>query len=196
MKQSLELLLDPGLDAVVRRQWDLLAESGLPSQARHAGPTNAPHVTLAVAEEFADGVERALSVAVATLPIPVRLGGLAVFGAPRRRVLARLVVPSRDLLDLHAAVWAAVAHSRGVSEFSRPDHWTPHVTLARGLDDAGVAAALTALGTVPMSDGTATAARRWDPHARRAWEIGVGEDHPDRPPGSEGPGGGSIVGLG
>jgi len=190
-----ELLLAPGLDAVVRGQWDLLAHAGLPSQARHTGPTNAPHVTLAVAEAFADDVERALPAAVATLPLPVRLGGLVVFGAPRRRVLARLVVPGRDLLDLHAAVWAAVARCPGVSEFSRPGHWTPHVTLARGLDDAGVAAALTALATVAASDGTATTARRWDPHARRAWEIGAGGGHPDRRPGNEGPGGGPIAGL-
>lgn len=191
----MELLLAPGLDAVVRGQWDLLAHAGLPSQARHTGPTNAPHVTLAVAEAFADDVERALPAAVATLPLPVRLGGLVVFGAPRRRVLARLVVPGRDLLDLHAAVWAAVARCPGVSEFSRPGHWTPHVTLARGLDDAGVAAALTALATVAASDGTATTARRWDPHARRAWEIGAGGGHPDRRPGNEGPGGGPIAGL-
>lgn len=191
----MELLLDPGLDAVVRGQWGLLAHAGLPSQARHTGPTNAPHVTLAVADEMADDVERALLAAVAILPLPVRLGGLVVFGAPRRRVLARLVVPSRDLLDLHAAVWAAVAHCPGVSEFSRPGQWTPHVTLARGLDDAGIAAALAALATVAASDGTATTARRWDPHTRRAWEIGVGGDHPDRQAGNEGPGEGSVAGL-
>ena len=191
----MELLLDPGLDAVVRGQWDLLAGSGLPSQARHTGPTNAPHVTLAVAEEMTDDAERALPAAVAALPLPVRLGGLAVFGAPRRRVLARLVVPSRDLLDLHAAVWAAVGRCPGVSEFSRPGQWTPHVTLARGLDDAGVAAALTALATVAAAEGTATTARRWDPYARRAWDIGVGEDHSHRRPRNEGPGGDAIAGL-
>ncbi len=39
MAQSVELLLDERADAAVRRQWNLLAEAGLPSERRSgSGP--------------------------------------------------------------------------------------------------------------------------------------------------------------
>ena len=47
MVQSVELLLDPDADALIRNQWAQLAAAGLPSQALHTGDSNAPHVTLA-----------------------------------------------------------------------------------------------------------------------------------------------------
>ena len=47
MTQSVELLLDEGLDALVRSDWDALAVAGLPSQGRHRSASNRPHVTLA-----------------------------------------------------------------------------------------------------------------------------------------------------
>ena len=61
--QTVELLLDPTTDAAVRAEWQRLAEAGLPSQARHHGGTNAPHITLGVAEMIPEEVERRLSLA-------------------------------------------------------------------------------------------------------------------------------------
>ena len=80
-----------------------VAVAGLPSQARHTGASNRPHITLALTDTITDDVERRLADAASRLPIPVALGALLIFGA-RRFVLARLVVPSAGLLDLQAGV--------------------------------------------------------------------------------------------
>mgnify|MGYP000157915916 CR=1 FL=1 len=48
MVQSAELLLDSGLDTAVRREWAALSDAGLPSQNRHRGESNRPHITVSV----------------------------------------------------------------------------------------------------------------------------------------------------
>ncbi|MFP5334180.1 MAG: 2'-5' RNA ligase family protein [Actinomycetes bacterium] len=172
MVQSVELLLDDATDLAVRRQWTALGDAGLPSQGRHTGPSNRPHVTLAVAGSVPDVVEAALPDAVRGLPLDVLLGSPVVFGAPGRRILVRLVVPSRELLALQAVVAGTMAGCPGLVAQTTPGRWTPHVTLARGLTDAQVGEALTRLGRVRDLDGRAVAARRWDGQARREWPLG------------------------
>ena len=171
--QSVELLLDPATDTAVRAEWAALSAAGLPSQADHRGETNAPHVSVLAAEGFPED-EGSLPDAARAVPLPVRLGPPVLFGG-RRLVLARLVVLDRALLDLHAGVVAALAGATGPSPHTVPGRWVPHVTLARGIRADGVAAALDALGPersgVPELVGEATALRRWDPVARRAWEV-------------------------
>lgn len=173
MVQSVELLLDPATDAVVRGQWALLAESGLPSQARHAGSFNAPHVTVVVRASIDPAGEPALSAAVDGLPLPVHLGALCCFGR-RRFVLARLVVGDVRLLELHARV--AAAHGpdpddpEAIGNLS-PGRWTPHVTLAHRLSAEQVANALTVLGGSVEHDGAAVSCRRWDGDAQQAWPV-------------------------
>ena len=71
--QTVELLLDAQTDATVRAEWKLLAEVGLPSQALHLGPTNAPHITLGVARSIPDEVEGRLPEAMGMLPLEVEL---------------------------------------------------------------------------------------------------------------------------
>jgi hypothetical protein len=90
----------------------------------------------------------------------------------RRFVLARLVVPTAELLALHRAVAGAMEAAPDVPERVRVDCWTPHVTIARGLAVEQVDAALAVLGTVPALDGTIEAVRRWDPDAGRTWVVG------------------------
>ena len=46
---ALEAVLDAESDAAVRECWRVLHEAGLPSQAMHRSPTNAPHLTLVAA---------------------------------------------------------------------------------------------------------------------------------------------------
>jgi 2'-5' RNA ligase len=169
--QSVELLVDAATDAAVRSQWARLAGAGLPSQARRPQASNRPHVTLSVATAIPAEVVDELGAALEGLPVPLRLGGLVVFGGSRRRVLARLVVPSGPLLAVHASVSRRTACCPGLVDLTRPGRWTPHITLARGLDDPMVARALTALGKVPDSDGEATSARRWDGDAKREWLL-------------------------
>lgn len=180
MVQSVELLLDEESEASVRGRWRALAAAGLPSQARHAGASNAPHVTLAVATSLPGEVEAALPALVGGLPLPVRIGSPILFGR-RRHVLALLVVPSAELLALQAAVAEALDGCAGTSELLQPGRWTPHVTLARNLRTDHVGEALEALRTPgePLEgDGQVVAARRWDGDRRVAWPLS--------PPGSPG----------
>ncbi len=52
---SLELVFDGASEAAVRREWDALVAADLPSQARHTGESNRPHVTLLVRPELPRG---------------------------------------------------------------------------------------------------------------------------------------------
>ena len=169
---SVEGLLDADTDAQVRREWTVLADTGLPSQSKHQGATNAPHVTLSVAGAVPDFVEERLVRALAGMvPVPMRLGPLVVMGS-RRYVLARLLVPSADLLRLQATVAAAMVGAPDVPDQVRPARWTPHVTIARGLGSRQVGEALAVLGRARAFDGTIESLRRWDPDAGRAWSLG------------------------
>ncbi|WP_245664563.1 2'-5' RNA ligase family protein [Nocardia grenadensis] len=100
MVQSVELLLDEAAEQRIRRQWELLAEAGLPGlgQSRHDGATenHRPHITVAVARQIWPRIEQELD-RLPFRPFPVRLGGVLVFGA-RRPILVRAVVPSEQLL--------------------------------------------------------------------------------------------------
>ncbi|MCJ0978154.1 2'-5' RNA ligase family protein [Rhodococcus sp. ARC_M12] len=168
MVQSAELLLDSGLDAAVRREWSALSEAGLPSQNRHRGESNRPHVTVAVASSMPAAVDD--GDAVRFDPFDVRLGGLVVFGG-RTITLARLVVPSSELLDLHARLFEAVV-DRSL-EHLEPGRWTPHLTLARRLtpEEAGAAVRLLSADVDDLV-GSAVALRRWDGEGKREWRIG------------------------
>ncbi len=168
--QTVELLLDEATDVAVRSTWRVLAGAALPSQAQHAGPSNAPHVTVAVRESIPSALDEALGAAAGDLPVPIGLGGLLVF-ARRRCVLARAVVPSEQLLRLHAGVHEALAGCGPTPATMLPGRWTPHVTLARGLSAEQVGAALAALGETTDQDGTVVAVRRWDAAQRRTWLV-------------------------
>lgn len=165
---SLELLLDGATDAAVRAQWRRLLDADLPSQARHTGASNRPHITLALADELPVDVVAAVRSAVgATLPLELRLGGLLVF-AGRRPVVSRLVVASRSLLDLQAAVVAALgiqaADPHG--QFAA-GAWTPHVTLARRLTPDDLGRVLQVAGDEPDDlVGRAVELRQWDMTAK------------------------------
>lgn len=176
MPQTIELTLDDDLDRAVRAEWDLLASAGLPSQALHLGLTNAPHVTLGVASALdAVTLER---LAAVELPGEVRLGGLLVFRGRRSAVVSRGVVPSAALLATHAAVDAAMAGAPGRPDLTLPGRWTPHVTLARRLDDAQLGHALELLADVPAGlVGAPAALRHWDSEARAVHVLRARDDH-------------------
>ncbi|QII01516.1 2'-5' RNA ligase family protein [Rhodococcoides fascians A21d2] len=168
MVQSAELLLESGLDAAVRREWAALSDAGLPSQNRHRGESNRPHITVAVAASMPVAVDD--GAAVRFDPFDVRLGGLVVFGG-RAITLARLVVPTSELLDLHARMHAAVGEDS--LDHLDPGRWTPHVTLARRLTSEETGNAVRLLSTsIEDLVGSAVALRRWDGEAKREWRIG------------------------
>jgi 2'-5' RNA ligase len=166
MVQSVELLLDDAAERAVLADWAQLSHAGLDSQSRHRSPSNRPHVTLATVPTLDQRAEDRLATLLrAALPLPAHLGPLAVFGR-EPVVLVRLVVVTRALLDLHAAV----AETVGVPEDSvaAPGRWVPHVTLAHRMPREQLGAAL---GLLPRSGGGVrlATARRWDGDARRTW---------------------------
>lgn len=89
--------------------------------------------------------------------------------------MARLVIPSRALLSVHADVTEILGPGLPHLE---PDRWTPHVTLARRLLPEQVGTAIGLLLGAPDIDGRSTAVRRWDGDNRVerlvAWEESAG----------------------
>jgi len=167
--QSVELVLDEQLDALVRADWDALAAAGLPSQARHRSPSNRPHVTLAARAAIDDSLGPAMALALGELPIPLRLGALSVFGRDRF-VLVRAVVPDIGLLQRQALLGDVLGRDDELP-YMRAGHWVPHVTLAHRVTSEQVALALSLLHGPREADGYAVAARRWDGDARREWVL-------------------------
>jgi 2'-5' RNA ligase len=160
---SLELLLDPILESHIRAGWQALKSAGLSSLGAHEAPSNRPHITLVVRPSLSSVSPAVLSAAV-TLPIPVTLGGTILFGDGDRRVLARSVVPTPALLDLHTSLHAALGDDGDDAPHTRPGEWTPHITLARRLRLESLPHALRLLDEVasPPTDASAVALRRWD----------------------------------
>lgn len=172
--QSLELLLDDETDAAVRAQWAALIEAGLPSQARHEGESNAPHITLCASTQVPPYVETALKAALTgRLPVEVRLAGvLCLPGRPGTQVLARAVVPSVELLQLQATCARYFEGLPGLSRHTMPGEWSPHVTLANPIPTEQVGSALSVLAADGRrSVGAAVAVRRWDAQARTTWRV-------------------------
>ncbi|MFE0751282.1 2'-5' RNA ligase family protein [Gordonia sp. NPDC058843] len=178
MAHSLELLLDDSSDQQVRSEWAALAAAGLPHQGRVASTTNRPHVTLVAAARIDPLADAALAGVAMRLPVGMRLGAPIVFGS--RSTLARLVVPSTDLLSVHAQVSrlsaefvgsgpaadSAASGSRATPfAHTAPGQWTPHVTLARRMDSDQLVRALEILDPRAEIIGEFTALRRWDPDA-------------------------------
>ena len=147
---ALELLPDDAGCDVVRRDWQVLRDAGLPSQLDHRGATNSPHVTALAAPAL--GTERVARL----LPVEVRASGIAILGGRRVSVVRVLDVPD----ELARAVLQLRSQVRDVQHLG----WLPHVTLARRMDRADVGHAVEALGHEDVVL-TLTSLRRWDPDA-------------------------------
>lgn len=139
--------------------------AGLPSAGRHPGASNRPHVTLLVRGALAPFDAAPLL----GRAFPVTLGAPVLFGAGERRVLARAVVPSAELLALHAGVHAA-AGSGVDAAHTVPGQWSPHVTLARRMPLAELPRALPLIGG--ELHGRAAALRRWDAASATVTDLG------------------------
>lgn len=154
---ALELLPDEAGCDVVRRDWQVLRDAGLPSQLDHRGATNSPHVTVLAAPSLGrDDEQRAADLVAPHLPAEVRASGIALLGGTRVSVVRVLDVPDplvRAVLDLRSRV-------RDVQHLG----WLPHLTLARRMDRADVGRAVEVLGHEDVVL-TLTSLRRWDPDA-------------------------------
>lgn len=173
MVHSVELTLDADADSAVRGIWQALADNGVPSQAAHRSPTNRPHVTLTVASGLSAQADTELAGLLHRLPFPCRIGAPVVFGRGPFTV-ALLMVPSSELLDLHAQVnRICLPHMvAGPLSHSMVGQWTPHVTVARRIDAGLLGPALTVAGQGPDIVGAVAGLRHWDGDARREHPIG------------------------
>ncbi|OBK27164.1 hypothetical protein A5634_23530 [Mycobacterium asiaticum] len=159
MVHSIELLFDADTEVALRQMWDKLAGAKIAARI----PPGRPHVTVAVAQRIDADVDGLLTSVVQRLPLRCVIGAPVVFGR-REVVLTRLVVPSRELLDLHAEVHR-VCGAHFVPEpmvNSLPGQWTPHVTLARRLDGDYLGRAVSIAGKPAQFDGQVAGLRRWD----------------------------------
>lgn len=159
MVGSIELVFDRDTEAAIRNIWEALAAAGIPSQA----PASRPHVTLAVAEGIAADVDDLLSPVTERLPLRCLIGAPVLFGRASA-VFARLVVPTSELLALHAQAHRVCGPhlSPGPMPNSLPGQWTAHVTIARRVSGAQLGRALRIAGRPAQIDGSFAGLRRWD----------------------------------
>jgi hypothetical protein len=169
MVHSIELIFDRDTEAAIRHIWKALATNGIPSQA----PASRPHVTLAVAEAIAADVDQLLSPVANQLPLGCRIGAPVLFGRADA-IFARLVVPTGELLALHAQVHRVCLPHLTPSPMpnSLPGQWTAHVTMARRVGGAQLGRALRIAGRPSQIDGTFAGLRRWDGNKKVEHLIG------------------------
>ncbi|OBF03211.1 hypothetical protein A5730_22270 [Mycobacterium sp. ACS4054] len=169
MVHSIELLFDGETEATIRGLWDALADAGIPSQA----PAGRPHVTLAVADRIADEADAALGPLTGRLPLGCGVGASLLLGRSNA-ILARLVVPSAELLEFHAEVHRLAGEhlAPAPAPTSLPGQWTPHVTLARRVGGPALSRALRIAGRPPLIEGSFAALRHWNGEKKADHLIG------------------------
>ncbi len=169
MVHSIELVFDRDTEAAIRRIWADLAAAGIPSQA----PASRPHVTLVVAERIDADVDDLLTPVAGRLPVRATVGAPVLFGRGSV-VFARLVVPTGELLALHAEVHRLCSPhlAPGPMPNSLPGQWTAHVTLARRVGGHQLGRALRVAGRPAQIDGRLAGLRRWDGAKRAEHPIG------------------------
>ena len=175
MAHSIELLLDLGTDAAVRRMWTALVDGGLPSQGNHRSSSNRPHVTLVAAGRISPGVDDLARGLADRFPLTVDIGATVVFRGGRSTV-ARLVVAGAGLLALHRDLHdIAVPFVDGaIFDHCTPGHWTPHVTVARRVSDDQLGRVIAVADSAAPGDlptASIIGLRRWDGEARE--EVGL-----------------------
>ncbi|GFG69404.1 2'-5' RNA ligase family protein [Mycolicibacter senuensis] len=167
MVHSIELVFDTDTETAIRRIWAELAAAGVPSQA----PAARPHVTLAVTQRIDPQVDAVLATVADRLPMICTLGATLIFGRSHG-VLARLVVPTVALLELHEQVYRlCVPHLiPGPMPNVAPGQWTAHTTLARRVGPAQLGRAQRIAGGADIT-GRFVGLRRWDGNARTEYLL-------------------------
>jgi hypothetical protein len=168
MVHSVELLFDPDTEAAIRSVWQRLSESGL----RCPPQSSRPHATMVVAEQIAPEVDVLLSAISDRFPFRAVVGAPMVFGRSPL-ILVRLLVPSAELLSVHADAWRiSQPHAAPApAPNSLPGHWTPHVTLARRVEPSQLPAVMTVRRVSRDIEGSVVGVRRWDGNKRVEYLI-------------------------
>lgn len=173
MAYSIELVFDEATDETIGRQWDALAAAGLPSQGNIRSTSNRPHVTLIAADSLDPDVDHDLARLAGVVGMEVNVGALLLFRG-RRATAARLVVPSTDLLALHAQIFTIAEPHIGGEPLTHiePGSWTAHITLARRLTDDQLGLLMTTLQDSPdMFSARVSDLRRWNGDTREEFYL-------------------------
>ncbi len=179
---SVELLPDAALSAEVRRLWQLLADAGLPSLARHAHPTNRPHVTVGLTDDLVPVRAAVAGVVLPALPVGAVLAGTAVFAGQRRNTLVLELRSTPGLVALHERVWSVLASGSTAGASAQWSHlspgaWRPHLSLALRLRPEQTDMALALLSSAQVGTavtelrGSLVTARCYDTVTRGADEL-------------------------
>jgi hypothetical protein len=168
MVHSIELVFDRDTEAAIRRIWEGLADVGIPSQA----PASRPHATMVVAEHIAADVDGLLGSVSQRLPLDCVVGAPLLFGRAKV-VLARLVVPTSELLAVHAEVYRLCLPHVAPAPIANclPGQWTAHITLARRVGGAQLGRALRIAGRPSEIHGSIAGLRRWDGNKKTEYLI-------------------------
>jgi hypothetical protein len=168
MVHSIELVFDRDTEAAIRRIWEGLADVGIPSQA----PASRPHATMVVAEHIAADVDGLLGSVSQRLPLDCVVGAPLLFGRAKV-VLARLVVPTSELLAVHAEVYRLCLPHVAPAPMPNclPGQWTAHITLARRVGGAQLGRALRIAGRPSEIHGSIAGLRRWDGNKKTEYLI-------------------------
>ena len=151
MVHSIELVFDPDTEAAIRRIWEDLAGCG--NSQPGAGQPAARDAGRRRAHRSARSTTL-LSPIAQRLPLGCAIGAPVLFGRANV-VFARLVVPTSELLALHAEVHrVCLPHlAPGPMANSLPGQWTGHVTLARRVGGHQLGRALRIAGRPSQIDG-------------------------------------------
>ena len=168
MVHSIELVFDRDTEAAIRSIWADLAAAGIPSQA----PASRPHATMVVAEHIAADVDALLGSVSRHLPLGCVIGAPLLFGRAKV-VLARVLVPTSELLAVHAEVYRLCLPHVVPAPMPNclPGQWTAHVTLARRVGGAQLGRALRIAGRPSEIHGSIDALRRWDGNKKVEYPI-------------------------
>lgn len=163
---ALEFTLAEPDDRAVREIWEALVEAGLPSQGRHRGASNAPHVTVAARPKIPEAMREAAAAHIAAhLPAELAVEGLLTFTGRRRSVVA-LGVSLPEVLRRDVE---AFRHT-----WELEPAWTPHITIARhvGADELAAVSDIVTRGPLPTHVRVG-ALRYWDPVTATTTQIGA-----------------------
>jgi hypothetical protein len=154
MAEALVMFLDAAASAAINELRDRLARHGLAGPGADAASRHPPHVSLAVAPTLTLKDSSLLS-RIADQRLGIRMESLGTFAGPQG-VLFLGVTVTHPLLAAHTAVHASL-HSDGDGGgpwgHFRPGIWSPHCTLATGLDAPALGAAVSLLH--PLQELTA-----------------------------------------
>jgi 2'-5' RNA ligase len=133
MAHAIEMYFDGPADTRVRRLWQTLADSDLPSLATMTHRQHRPHVTLTVVESLDNTDLTSLRTVLRSYQPTLHLYVLGTFPSGQGALFLGVPVTTK-LLAYHADAHAALA-GRAVEHWPpyQPGNWVPHCTLAEGL---------------------------------------------------------------